>query len=81
MSKKKAGGKVRQQANRVGKRLGLKISGGERVRSGSILVRQRGTKFHPGTGVGAGRDHTLFAISDGNVSFGTHSGKTLVSVK
>lgn len=81
MAKKKAGGKVRQQGNRTGKRLGLKISGGERVHSGNILVRQRGTRMHAGDNVSVGRDHTLFATSAGRVAFETRSGKTLVSVK
>ncbi|MBI4028923.1 MAG: 50S ribosomal protein L27 [Candidatus Blackburnbacteria bacterium] len=80
MSKKKAGGKVRQQANVVGKRLGLKISGGEKVKAGSILIRQRGTAYHAGQNVRVGRDHTLYATSKGSVAFKQRSGKSIVEV-
>ena len=80
MSKKKAGGKVRQGGERRGKRLGLKISGGEKVVAGSILIRQRGTKFHAGSGVKVGRDHTLYAIQSGAVTFKNSAGKKVVSV-
>lgn len=80
MAKKKAGGKVRQKGNRTGKRLGLKISGGQRVQTGSILIRQRGTQYHPGTGVGMGRDYTLFALKQGDVQFKERQGKRIVSV-
>lgn len=80
MSKKKAGGKVRQGGNTVGKRLGLKISGGEKVTPGSILIRQRGTKFHAGTGVRVGRDHTLYSVADGHVQFKSKNGTKSVSV-
>lgn len=81
MSKKKAGGKVRQQANRVGKRLGLKISGGQTVHSGEVLIRQRGTTFHPGENVKVGRDHTLYAVQNGKVIFGKKAGESIVSVQ
>lgn len=80
MSKKKAGGKVRQQANVTGKRLGLKISGGEKVQAGNILIRQRGTPYHAGQNVRTGRDHTLYATSNGSVTFKEKSGKSVVEV-
>lgn len=80
MAHTKAGGKTRQQTPRVSKRLGLKIFGGEKVKIGNIIIRQRGTKFHPGKGVGIGRDHTLFALVDGIVQFKKRLGKNLVSV-
>lgn len=80
MAKKKAGGKTRQQTPRPGKRLGVKIFGGQRARAGNILVRQRGTKFHPGAGVGIGRDHTLFALRDGILEFRKKRGKTYLNV-
>lgn len=82
MAHKKAGGKTKNGRDSESKRLGIKKYGGELVRAGNILVRQRGTKFHPGTNVGCGRDHTLFAKTDGNVSYRTHGRalKTFVSV-
>lgn len=80
MAHTKAGGKTRQQTPRVGKRLGLKIFGGQKVKLGQIIVRQRGTKFHPGEGVGLGRDHTLFALKDGLVEFKRHKGDNFVVV-
>ncbi|MDR1849523.1 MAG: 50S ribosomal protein L27 [Zoogloeaceae bacterium] len=69
MAHKKAGGSSRNGRDSESKRLGVKRSGGEVVRAGNILVRQRGTAFHPGEGVGLGRDHTLFALIDGTVNF------------
>ena len=69
MAHKKAGGSTRNGRDSHSKRLGVKKYGGERVRAGNILVRQRGTKFHPGANVGCGRDHTLFATADGRVAF------------
>lgn len=75
MAKTKAGGKTRQHPPRAGKRLGLKISGGQKVKAGNILIRQRGTKFHPGEGVGIGRDFTLYAIRDGIVKFVQKKGR------
>ena len=69
MAKTKTGGKTTQQSPRPGKRLGVKTFGGQLVRPGHILVRQRGTKFHPGENVGLGRDYTLFALVDGRVKF------------
>ncbi len=71
MAHKKAGGSTRNGRDSESKRLGVKRFGGEQVRAGSILVRQRGTRFHPGTNVGCGKDHTLFAKSDGRVVFET----------
>ena len=69
MAHKKAGGSVRNGRESESKRLGVKRYGGELVVPGNIIVRQRGTQFHPGTGVGLGRDHTLFALVDGKVEF------------
>lgn len=69
MSTKKGGGSTRNGRNTAGKRLGIKKFGGETVLAGNILARQRGTKFHPGNNVGMGRDHTLFALTDGTVEF------------
>ena len=69
MAHKKAGGSTRNGRDSVSKRLGVKRFGGEEVSSGSIIVRQRGTRFHPGANVGIGRDHTLFAKADGEVKF------------
>jgi large subunit ribosomal protein L27 len=75
MATKKGGGSSKNGRDSIGRRLGLKKFGGESVRAGNILVRQRGTKFHPGLHVGMGRDHTLFALKDGVVEFQTY-GKT-----
>ena len=69
MAHKKAGGSTRNGRDSHSKRLGVKRYGGEPVVAGNILVRQRGTKFHPGRNVGCGRDHTLFATADGTVNF------------
>jgi large subunit ribosomal protein L27 len=69
MAHKKAGGSSRNGRDSESKRLGVKRYGGEAVRAGSIIVRQRGTHFHPGDNVGLGRDHTLFALVDGQVKF------------
>ena len=74
MAHKKAGGSSRNGRDTIGKRLGVKKFGGEHVIPGNIIIRQRGTKFHPGNGVGMGRDHTLFALVEGHVTFRT-SGK------
>lgn len=81
MAKTKAGGKTRQKGRRVGKRLGVKVFGGQKVKNGMVLVRQRGTKFHSGKGVGQGRDFTLFATRDGVVDFQKREGKQFVVVK
>ncbi|HAK52913.1 MAG TPA: 50S ribosomal protein L27 [Gammaproteobacteria bacterium] len=69
MAHKKAGGSTRNGRDSESKRLGLKIFGGQKVSAGNIIVRQRGTKFHPGANVGCGKDHTLFAKADGVVEF------------
>jgi large subunit ribosomal protein L27 len=71
MAHKKAGGSSRNGRDSKSKRLGVKVYGGERVNSGQILVRQRGTKVHPGTNVGMGRDHTLYARVEGQVQYTT----------
>ena len=83
MAHKKAGGSSRNGRDSASQRLGLKKSGGQSALSGNTILRQRGTKFHAGTNVGVGRDHTLFALVDGEVSFavkGPRSRQT-VSVK
>ena len=80
MAHTKAGGKARQKTTVVGKRLGLKISGGQSVLAGNILVRQRGTQYHPGEGVGMGKDFTLFALINGTVKFTLKNGKRIVKV-
>ena len=69
MAHKKAGGSTRNGRDSESKRLGVKVFGGSAVRAGNIIVRQRGTHFHPGPNVGIGRDHTLFAVADGAVLF------------
>lgn len=69
MAHKKAGGSTRNGRDSESKRLGVKRFGGESVLAGNIIVRQRGTKFHAGTNVGIGKDHTLFALSEGKVKF------------
>ncbi|MDA3914587.1 50S ribosomal protein L27 [Oleiagrimonas sp.] len=71
MAHKKAGGSTRNGRDSNPKYLGVKIYGGQAVEAGNIIVRQRGTRFHAGTGVGLGRDHTLFALVDGKVEFKT----------
>lgn len=81
MAHKKAGGSSRNGRDSAGRRLGVKKFGGENVVSGNIIIRQRGTKWHPGEGVGMGKDHTIFATREGHVEFKTKSGgKTYVSV-
>lgn len=81
MSTHKAGGKASQHVSPTGKRLGVKVSSGQKVSGGMILVRQRGTKMAKGEGVKVGRDHTLYAVSSGKVKFGQKSGKKTVSVE
>jgi large subunit ribosomal protein L27 len=71
MATKKAGGSTKNGRDSAGRRLGVKKFGGEIVKAGNILVRQRGTTYHPGLNVGLGRDHTLFALVDGKVEFKT----------
>ena len=80
MAHKKAGGSSRNGRDSAGRRLGVKKFGGEFVISGNIIVRQRGTKFHPGTNVGIGKDHTIFATKDGKVSFKKTRTRTFISV-
>lgn len=77
MAHKKAGGSTSNGRDSESKRLGLKRSGGQFVVAGNILVRQRGTQYYPGDNVGIGRDHTLFALTDGHVQFKYKSGKRL----
>jgi large subunit ribosomal protein L27 len=82
MAHKKAGGSSRNGRDSGGQRLGVKRFGGQEVVPGNIILRQRGTKFHPGTNVGLGKDHTIFATVGGKVSFQrTSGGRTLVSVE
>jgi len=69
MAQKKGGGSTRNGRDSKPKMLGVKAFGGESITAGAIIVRQRGTRFHPGTNVGIGKDHTLFALADGKVSF------------
>jgi large subunit ribosomal protein L27 len=73
MAHKKAGGSSRNGRDTAGRRLGVKKFGGEAVVAGNIIIRQRGTKWHPGTGVGLGKDHTIFALVDGKVAFRTRA--------
>ena len=80
MAHKKAGGSTRNGRDSQSKRLGIKKFGGENVIAGNILVRQRGTNFHPGMNVGIGSDHTLFAKSDGKVEFKPKGGRTVVKI-
>jgi len=81
MAHKKAGGSSRNGRDSPGQRLGVKKFGGEIVVPGNIIVRQRGTKFHPGTNVGMGRDHTIFATERGAVQFRVgHGGRKYISI-
>ena len=80
MATKKAGGSSRNGRDSAGRRLGVKKFGGEKVISGNIIVRQRGTKFHPGSNVGIGKDHTIFATKDGKVAFKKTRNRTFISV-
>ncbi|HTN81763.1 MAG TPA: 50S ribosomal protein L27 [Acidimicrobiales bacterium] len=80
MSKTKGGGSTRNGRDSRAQRLGVKTFDGTAVTAGTILVRQRGTKFHPGTNVGIGGDDTLFALVDGKVKFGQRKGRKLVDV-
>jgi large subunit ribosomal protein L27 len=83
MAQKKGGGSTRNGRDSQPKMLGVKAFGGELVSAGSIIVRHRGTKFHPGTNVGIGKDHSLFALVDGHVSFAVKGAlnKSTVNVK
>lgn len=80
MAHKKAGGSSRNGRDSAGRRLGVKRFGDERVVAGNIIIRQRGTKWHAGVNVGTGKDHTLFALTDGRVRFGTKAGRAFVSI-
>lgn len=80
MAHKKGVGSTRNGRDSESKRLGVKLFGGQKIRAGSIIVRQRGTKYHPGVNVGLGRDHTLFALTDGFVQFTQTRGLTRVHV-
>jgi large subunit ribosomal protein L27 len=81
MAHKKAGGSSRNGRDSAGRRLGVKLYGGQVVKAGNIIVRQRGTKHWPSTGVGMGRDHTLFALTAGQVSFSKGlKGRSFVSI-
>lgn len=74
MAHKKAGGSSRNGRDSIGRRLGIKKFGGEAVVPGNIIARQRGTRWHPGSGVGIGKDHTLFALVEGKVAFANKAG-------
>ena len=82
MAHKKAGGSSRNGRDSEAKRLGVKVFGGETIRAGGIIVRQRGTKLHPGVNVGIGKDHTLYALVDGQVRYATRgrNGDKMVDV-
>jgi large subunit ribosomal protein L27 len=80
VSKTKGGGSTRNGRDSNAQRLGVKTFGGTAVQAGSIILRQRGTKFHPGLNVGRGGDDTLFALSDGTVRFASRKGRKLVDV-
>jgi large subunit ribosomal protein L27 len=81
MAHVKAGGSARQHHQRPGKRLGVKLFGGQQIKTGQIIVRQKGTKWQPGKNVALGRDFTIFALKDGVVEFGKRLGRTIVNVK
>lgn len=80
MAHTKAQGSVKGNRDSRPKSLGIKVYGGAQITSGSIIVRQKGTRFHPGNGVSMGKDYTLFALQDGVVNFKTHKGKQVVEV-
>ena len=80
MAHKKAGGSSRNGRDTEGRRLGVKKYGGEKVVPGNIIVRQRGTKFHPGRNVGMGKDHTIFATVEGNVEFKKTKARTTINI-
>jgi large subunit ribosomal protein L27 len=80
MSKTKGGGSTRNGRDSNAQRLGVKRFGGEKVTAGTIVIRQRGTKFHPGKNVGIGGDDTLFALVDGSVQFGQRKGRKVVDI-
>jgi len=80
MSKTKGGGSTRNGRDSNSQRLGVKVFDGTAVRAGAIILRQRGTRFHPGSNVGRGKDDTLFATTDGKVKFGNRKGRKLVDI-
>ena len=80
MAHKKAGGSSRNGRDSESKRLGVKLFGGQQARAGNIIVRQRGTKWHPGKNVGLGRDYTIYAMIEGQVAFKERDGRVFVSV-
>ena len=81
MAHKKAGGSSRNGRDTAGRRLGVKVYGGQAINAGSIIIRQRGTKYHPGKNVSMGRDHTIFALVNGEVRFDmARSGRQTVNV-
>ena len=80
MSKTKGGGSTRNGRDSNAQRLGVKAFGGSTITAGTILIRQRGTRFHPGLNVGIGKDDTLFALKDGSVQFGERRGRRVINV-
>ena len=80
MAQKKGGGSTRNGRDSNAQRLGVKVYGGTKINAGTIIVRQRGTKFHPGRNVGIGGDDTLFALTDGAVQFGERGGRKVVDI-
>jgi large subunit ribosomal protein L27 len=80
MAHKKAGGSSRNGRDSDGQRLGIKLYGGQKAKAGNIIIRQHGTKIHPGTNVGMGRDYTLFALVDGIVTFESKGNRKRVSI-
>jgi large subunit ribosomal protein L27 len=80
MSKTKGGGSTRNGRDSNAQRLGVKVFGGSTVHAGTIIIRQRGTKFHPGKNVGIGGDDTLFALVDGSVQFGQRKGRKVIDI-
>ena len=80
MAHTKSAGSVKGNKDSISKRLGVKIYGGQKAINGNIILRQRGTKFHPGIGVGMGKDYTIYAISDGTVQFKIARGKKVIEV-
>ncbi|HCB34261.1 MAG TPA: 50S ribosomal protein L27 [Acidimicrobiaceae bacterium] len=81
MSKTKGGGSTRNGRDSNAQRLGVKVHSGQQINAGGIIIRQRGTRFHPGRNVGLGKDHTLFATATGVVQFGHRRGRRLVDVE
>lgn len=80
MAHTKSAGSVKGNKDSIAKRLGVKVYGGQKVISGNIIIRQKGTKFHPGNGVSMGKDYTIFAITNGTVQFKNARGKKVVEV-